>query len=290
MISKLLFLREGYALEFMIMFKAALLGIIEGLTEFLPVSSTGHLIIFSNLIDFYKHSSKAFVDMFNMVIQLGAILAVVVFYQKKIWSTIIHLFPSKETPLNESGLYFWGMIIISCIPAAAIGLPLDDWVQEHLFNPVVVACTLFFGALWMIYSENKLRRNKMTSLDDLSLTPKQALTVGFYQVLSIIPGMSRSASTIIGGWSCGLSTVAAAEYSFFLAIPVMVGQALIHILKMLQMPTPLTRIEWTALGVGFTVSFIVALLVIRSFLTFLKKKPLRYFAVYRLIFAVSVNF
>lgn len=270
------------------MLKAGLLGIIEGLTEFLPVSSTGHLIIFSNLIDFYKHSSKEFVDMFNMVIQLGAILAVVVFYWKKIWSTIVHLFPSKSTPVNECGLYFWGMILISCIPAAAIGLPFDDWIQEHLFNPVVVACTLFFGALWMIYAENKLRKGKMTSLEDITISPKQALTVGLFQVLSMVPGMSRSASTIIGGWACGLSTVAAAEYSFFLAIPVMMGQALIHILKMLKMPTPLTSLEWTSLGVGFGVSFIVALLVIGSFLAFLKKKPMRYFAVYRIVFAFIV--
>ncbi|MBS5317926.1 MAG: undecaprenyl-diphosphate phosphatase [Clostridiales bacterium] len=270
------------------MLKAGLLGIIEGLTEFLPVSSTGHLIIFSNLIDFYKHSSKEFVDMFNMVIQLGAILAVVVFYWKKIWSTIVHLFPSKSTPVNECGLYFWGMILISCIPAAAIGLPFDDWIQEHLFNPVVVACTLFFGALWMIYAENKLRKGKMTSLEDITISPKQALTVGLFQVLSMGPGMSRSASTIIGGWACGLSTVAAAEYSFFLAIPVMMGQALIHILKMLKMPTPLTSLEWTSLGVGFGVSFIVALLVIGSFLAFLKKKPMRYFAVYRIVFAFIV--
>lgn len=270
------------------MLKAGLLGIIEGLTEFLPVSSTGHLIIFSNLIDFYKHSSKEFVDMFNMVIQLGAILAVVVFYWKKIWSTIVHLFPSKSTPVNECGLYFWGMILISCIPVAAIGLPFDDWIQEHLFNPVVVACTLFFGALWMIYAENKLRKGKMTSLEDITISPTQALTVGLFQVLSMVPGMSRSASTIIGGWACGLSTVAAAEYSFFLAIPVMMGQALIHILKMLKMPTPLTSLEWTSLGVGFGVSFIVALLVIGSFLAFLKKKPMRYFAVYRIVFAFIV--
>lgn len=275
-------------MDLVVMLKAGLLGIIEGLTEFLPVSSTGHLIIFSNLIDFYKHSSKEFVDMFNMVIQLGAILAVVVFYWKKIWSTIVHLFPSKSTPVNECGLYFWGMILISCIPAAAIGLPFDDLIQEHLFNPVVVACTLFFGALWMIYAENKLRKGKMTSLEDITISPKQALTVGLFQVLSMVPGMSRSASTIIGGWACGLSTVAAAEYSFFLAIPVMMGQALIHILKMLKMPTPLTSLEWTSLGVGFGVSFIVALLVIGSFLAFLKKKPMRYFAVYRIVFAFIV--
>lgn len=271
-----------------IILKAALLGIVEGLTEFLPVSSTGHLIIFSNLIDFYKHTSKEFVDMFNMIIQLGAILAVVVFYWEKIWSSIVHLFPNKHTKFNECGLYFWSMILISCIPAAAIGLPFDDWIQEHLFNPVVVACTLFFGALWMIFAERKLNSSRISFQSDTHITPKQALTIGLYQVLSMIPGMSRSASTIIGGWACGLPTVAAAEYSFFLAIPVMLGQALIHILKMLQMPTPLSSLEWSTLGVGFVVSFIVALLVIGSFLNFLKKKPMGYFAIYRIIFAFIV--
>ncbi len=270
------------------MLKAGILGIVEGLTEFLPVSSTGHLIIFSNLIDFYKHSDKAFVDLFNMIIQLGAILAVVVYYWKKIWSTVTHLFPSSKTPLAESGLYFWGMILISCIPAAAIGLPFDDMVQQYLFNPPVVACTLFFGALWMIYAEGKFKGNTITPLSATPVTPGKALCVGLFQVLSIIPGMSRSASTIIGGWACGMSTVAAAEYSFFLAIPVMVGQALLHFIKLLKMPTPLNASQWGALGVGFIVSFIVALLVIDAFLSFLKKKPMRYFAFYRIIFAFVV--
>lgn len=270
------------------MLKAGILGIVEGLTEFLPVSSTGHLIIFSNLIDFYKHSDKAFVDLFNMIIQLGAILAVVVYYWKKIWSTVTHLFPSSKTSLAESGLYFWGMILISCIPAAAIGLPFDDMVQQYLFNPPVVACTLFFGALWMIYAEGKFKGNTITPLSATPVTPGKALCVGLFQVLSIIPGMSRSASTIIGGWACGMSTVAAAEYSFFLAIPVMVGQALLHFIKLLKMPTPLNTSQWGALGVGFIVSFIVALLVIDAFLSFLKKKPMRYFAFYRIIFAFVV--
>ncbi len=270
------------------LFKAGLLGIVEGLTEFLPVSSTGHLIIFSNLIGFYEHADKTFVDLFNMIIQLGAILAVVFYYKEKILDTIIHLFPSSKVPLTESGIYFWSMVLISCIPAAMIGLPFDDLVQEYLFNPPVVACTLFFGALWMLYAEARLKGNVITPLSSTSLTPAKALTVGLFQVLSIIPGMSRSASTIIGGWSCGMSTVAAAEYSFFLAIPVMFGQALIHFLKLLKMPTPLLSIHWLALGVGFIVSFVVALLVIDAFLGFLKRQPLRYFAFYRILFSFIV--
>lgn len=275
-------------MDIIIALKAVFLGIVEGLTEFLPVSSTGHLIIFSNLIDFYKHFDKAFVDIFNMVIQLGAILAVIAYYWKKIWSTVIHLFPSKDTPFTQSGLYFWSMIVISCIPAAAIGLPFDDWVQAKLFNPIVVACTLFFGGIWMMYAERRFRADQATELADITVTPKQALTVGIFQVLSIIPGMSRSASTIIGGWIGGMSTVAAAEYSFFLAIPVMFGQALLNTLKLVQSPVPLASEAWFALAIGFVVSFVVALLVIGSFLNFLKKKPLRYFAIYRMIFAFIV--
>lgn len=275
-------------MDIIIALKAVLLGIVEGLTEFLPVSSTGHLIIFSNLIDFYQHFDKAYVDIFNMVIQLGAILAVIAYYWKKIWDTVIHLFPTKDTPLEKSGLYFWGMVVVSCVPAAAIGIPFDDWVQAKLFNPVVVACTLFIGGVWMIYAENRFRGKKTTDLSQITVSPKQAIIVGSFQVLSIIPGMSRSASTIIGGWVAGMSTVAAAEYSFFLAIPVMFGQALLNILKLLQSPVPLTNEAWLALAIGFIVSFIVALLVIGSFLSFLKRKPLKYFAVYRMIFAFVV--
>ncbi|OOB77155.1 MAG: UDP-diphosphatase [Epulopiscium sp. Nele67-Bin002] len=272
-------------MDLIFLLKAAILGVVEGLTEFLPVSSTGHLVIFSNLINFYRHSNKEFVDMFNMVIQLGAILAVVVLYKDRIINTIVNLFPSEKTKFTECGLYFWGMIVISCVPAALVGIPFDDIIQYYFFNPVTVACALFFGGIWMIIAENKLRSNKTTSLYEITITPKQAITIGLFQVLSIIPGVSRSASTIIGGWSAGLTTVAAAEYSFFLAIPIMFGQA---ILNVLDARANLTSNEWAALGVGFVVSFIVAILVIGSFLDFLKKKPMRYFAIYRMIFAFLV--
>lgn len=263
--------------------KAAILGIVEGLTEFLPVSSTGHLIIFGNLIHFSENTD--FSNMFTMVIQLGAILAVVVLYWHKIWESVIHLLPTKERSLEQSGLYFWLMILISCIPAAAIGIPFDDIIEAKLFNPVVVACALFIGGLWMMYAESKLRGSHTTSLDKTRITPKMALIVGLFQVLSIIPGMSRSASTIIGGWVAGFSTVAAAEYSFFLAIPVMFGQAL---LNLLGARGNLLATEWMSLGIGFAVSFIVALAVIGSFISYLQKKPLKVFAIYRIIFAFIV--
>ena len=263
--------------------KAAILGVVEGLTEFLPVSSTGHLIIFSNLLKFSDNT--AFANMFTMVIQLGAILAVLVLYRKKIWDTIVHLFPSKNVSFEKSGLYFWLMIVISCVPAAAIGIPFDDLIEEKLFNPLVVACALFVGGLWMMYAESKLRGNQTTSLSTTKITAKMAIIVGLFQVLSIVPGMSRSASTIIGGWVAGFSTVAAAEYSFFLAIPVMFGQALLNILKA---QGTLLASEWIALGIGFVVSFIVALAVIGSFISYLQKKPMKVFAIYRIIFAFVV--
>ncbi len=270
-------------MDFLFALKAAILGVVEGLTEFLPVSSTGHLIIFDNLIKF--SDNKEFSNMFIMVIQLGAILAVLVLYRKKIWDTVVHLFPSEKISFEKSGLYFWLMVVVSCIPAAAIGIPFDDLVEEKLFNPIVVACALFIGGLWMIYAESKLRGNQTTSLSDSKITVKMALIVGLFQVLSIIPGMSRSASTIIGGWVAGLSTVAAAEYSFFLAIPVMFGQALLNIL---DASGTLLAEEWMALGIGFFVSFAVALAVIGSFISYLQKKPMKVFAIYRIIFAFAV--
>lgn len=264
-------------------FKSIILGIVEGLTEFLPVSSTGHLIIFQNLLHFSNNCD--FANMFAMVIQLGAILAVVVTYWHKIWESIVHLLPTQTRPLEQSGLYFWLMILISCIPAAAIGIPFDDFIEAKLFNPLIVACALFIGGLWMLYAESKLRDCHTTSLEHTCITPKMALIVGLFQVLSIIPGMSRSASTIIGGWVAGFSTVAGAEYSFFLAIPVMFGQALLHIL---DAQGTLCSTEWVALGIGFIVSFLVALAVIGSFITYLQKKPMKVFAVYRILFAFVV--
>lgn len=270
-------------MELAFILKAVVLGIVEGLTEFLPVSSTGHLIIFSNLLHFSNNTD--FANMFTMVIQLGAILAVLVLYRKKILDTIIHLFPSKDVPLEQSGLYFWLMIVISCIPAAVIGIPFDDFIEEKLFNPLVVACALFIGGLWMMYAENKLRGSQTTSLSQCIITPKMAIIIGLFQVLSMVPGMSRSASTIIGGWVAGLSTVTAAEYSFFLAIPVMFGQALLNIL---DAQNALTGMEWLVLATGFIVSFIVALVVIDSFLSYLQKKPMKIFAIYRIIFAFIV--
>lgn len=268
----------------LLVIKSVILGIIEGLTEFLPVSSTGHIVIFQRLMDF-KGTTSNYVEMYTYVIQLGAILAVVILYWDKIKETLLNFFPQK-VGYEKSGFRFWLMIAIACIPGGVFGILLDDLADQYLFSPVPIALTLFFGGIWMMYAENKFRNNRSGGRD-LHVTLKQAWVVGLFQCLAIIPGMSRSASTIIGGWVSGLSTVAAAEFSFFLAIPVMVGMSLLKIIKIGGV-TQLTSPEIISLVVGFVVSFVVALGVINKFISYLKKKPMKIFAIYRMIFAVVV--
>jgi undecaprenyl-diphosphatase len=217
------------------------------------------------------------------VIQLGAILAVVILYWGKIKDTLINFFPQK-VGYENSGFKFWLVIFIACIPGGVLGILLDDLAEQYLFTPISVALTLFLGGLWMIYAEKKFRDNKRKG-QELKVTIKQAWIIGLFQCLAIIPGMSRSASTIIGGWVAGLSTVAAAEFSFFLAIPVMVGMSFLKIMKVGGLSI-LTSTEIISLVVGFVVSFIVALIVIDKFITYLKKKPMKIFAIYRMIFAL----
>ncbi|WMM24995.1 undecaprenyl-diphosphate phosphatase [Tissierella sp. MB52-C2] len=264
--------------------KSIILGIVEGLTEFLPVSSTGHLVIFQNLMEF-SGTNPQYVEMYTYVIQLGAILAVVILYWNKIKDTLLNFFPQK-VGYEKSGFRFWFMIFIACIPGGVFGILLDDLADKYLFNPVSIAITLFIGGILMIYAENKFR-NKRIKTKELNVTVKQAITVGLFQCLAIIPGMSRSASTIIGGWVSGLSTVAAAEFSFFLAIPVMVGMSALKLYKIGGILV-LSTAEIISLAVGFIVSFIVALVVINKFISYLKKKPMKIFAIYRMIFAVIV--
>ncbi|WP_428864880.1 undecaprenyl-diphosphate phosphatase [Clostridium sediminicola] len=264
--------------------KAVIIGIVEGFTEFIPVSSTGHMIIIGHLIGFVGNSdptslySKEFTDMFEVVIQLGAILAIVVLYWGKIMDTLKNFSPKHK----NSGLIFWLKIIVASLPAAVIGLKFDDLIKAKLFHALPVTLALLIGAIWMIYAENKFRGKSVTKLiDDISF--KQALIIGCFQCLAMWPGMSRSASTIIGGWIVGLSTVAAAEFSFFLALPVMVGASLLSFIKM---QITLNTIQIIALTAGFIVSFIVALVVVDKFIGYLKKKEMKVFAYYRIIVAV----
>lgn len=269
---------------FIAVLQSIILGIVEGITEFLPVSSTGHLIIFQNIIHF-KGTSEGFVEMYTYVIQLGAILAVIFLFWKKIKSSLLHFFPQK-VGYEKSGFRFWLMIALACVPGVIVELTLGDLAEQYLFNPWSVAITLFLGGILIIFMENKFRNNKKAQ-KSLMLSPKQALIIGCFQCLAIIPGMSRSASTIIGGWVGGLTTVAAAEFSFFLSIPVMLGMSFLKLVSIGGI-SALTNLEIISLAVGFLVSFIVALLVVKGFITYLKKKPLRPFAIYRMIFAIVV--
>lgn len=285
-------------------FKTILEGIIEGITEFLPISSTGHMIILGSIIGFKGGANpanlytKAYIDMFEVIIQLGAILAIVVLYWDKIISTLkpSNLFPPVKNPNNDTrgyfarlydmpGFNFWFKIVVACIPAGVLGVLFKDKIEDMLFKPTPVALALVFGAVWMIYAEKKYRKDlKVKKVDDITL--RQALIIGCFQCLAVLwPGMSRSASTIIGAWIIGVSTVAGAEFSFFLALPIMIGASVVSIIKSKII---LSSIQIIGLGIGFLVAFIVALYVVEGFIGFLKKKPMRVFAIYRLLLGVIV--
>ncbi len=275
-------------LDIILILKAIVIGIVEGFTEFLPVSSTGHMIIVGNLINFKAPAyPKAYVDMFEVVIQLGAILSVVVLYWDKIKETFLNFLPSGRVSAKESGLRFWLIVLIACIPAMILGLPLKDKIEAKLFYPIPVAIALIVGAVWMIYAENKYRNNNRHGSTISNINARQALIIGAFQCLALWPGMSRSASTIIGAWIAGLSTVVGAEFSFFLAIPMMVGASGLSLIKHNVFST-CTSQQIIALAIGFVVSFLVALFVIDKFIKFLKRRPMRVFAVYRIFIGIVI--
>lgn len=256
-----------------LIYKSIILGIVEGFTEFLPISSTGHMIIVGHFINF----TGDFANLFEIVIQLGAILAIVVLFRAKISDSLKSLSP------GGSGFKLWTSLMLAFLPAGIVGILLHKKVEEYLMNPVSVAAALLVGGLWMIHAENKYRNNdKINDLDSVGY--KEALIIGCFQCLSILwPGFSRSASTIIGGWVMGLSSVIAAEFSFFLAIPTMTIATLYELLKS---SAALNLSEILALVTGFVVSFIVALVVVAKFIEFLKTKPMRSFAYYRIFVGI----
>lgn len=273
-------------LDFLFIFKAIVVAIVEGLTEFIPVSSTGHMILVSSIIGFGKEQ-KAFADMFEVVIQLGAILAVVVLYWRKIKESIIEFFIYIFTKgrKGKTGYRFGINVIIGCIPMGIVGILFYKQIKM-LFNPKVVVAALIIGGILLIIVENKFKRNKKKAstrkIDHIS--PIQALKVGIFQVLAVWPGMSRSASTIMGGWIAGLSTPVAAEFSFFLAIPAMIGSSAKDIFEFDFSIMNITL--WVTLIIGFIVAFLVSIVVMERFVTYLKKRPMRVFAVYRIAIGI----
>lgn len=273
--------------------KSFVLGIVEGVTEFLPISSTGHLIVFEDLLGF--QASEQYINTYSYVIQLGAILAVIVLYRKKILATLQNLFPARgkngrwARPYAETGLRFWITMAIARIPGFIGVMLLGDLADAYLFNAVSVSVVLVLGGVAMILAEKFCRRSStpLQSGKWLNVSTRQALIIGCFQCLSIIPGMSRSASTIIGGWFAGLSTAASAEFSFFLAIPVMVGMSALKLIQLGGFGS-MSSVEMTSLVIGFVVSFVVALIVVKKFIAFLQKKPMTVFAVYRIAFGLFV--
>lgn len=262
--------------------KAVLFGIVEGITEWLPISSTGHLILLEQFI--HLQVSREFYSMFEVVIQLGAILAVVVLFFKK----LNPFDPGKTKEQKFATWSTWLKVVVAVIPSAVVGLLLDDWMDTHLYNYVVVALALILYGVAFIYVEfihedttPKIRKVGMIDL-------KTALLIGAFQCLSLIPGTSRSGSTILGAIILGVSRSAAAEFSFFMAIPTMAGASGLKLLKFILKGTHVEILEIGILIVGCVVSFVVSLYVIRRLMEYVRKHSFSAFGIYRIVLGMVV--
>lgn len=262
--------------------KAIFFGIVEGITEWLPISSTGHMILLNEFVKLQV--SDEFYKLFEVVIQLGAILAVILLFFHK----LNPFSPSKSAPQRRNTWRLWFKVVLAVIPSAVIGLPLDDWMDAHFYNYVVVAITLIvYGiAFLFVERENSNRRAYANSVYDIDL--KTAMLIGCFQCLSLIPGTSRSGSTILGAIILGVGRAAGAEFSFFLAIPTMLGASVLKLVKFLLSGVSATGAEWAILAVGCVVSFVVSLLVIKGLMEYVRKHSFAVFGVYRIILGVLV--
>ena len=265
--------------------KVIVLGIVEGITEWLPISSTGHLIIVNEFLKL--KASDAFVEMFNVVIQLGAILAVIVLYFKRLWP-IDKKKDSKGLEWNKDKLILWAKILVACVPAGIIGILFDDKIDEIFYNPYVVSVTLIIYGVAFILIEIRNRNKEFKITDGKAMTFKTALIIGLFQVLALIPGTSRSGATIVGAMLIGTSRTAAAEFTFFLAIPVMAGASLVKILKFVSDGTGFTQNELYMLIIGMLVAYLVSMLVIKFLMSYIRKHDFKPFGVYRIILGIAV--
>ena len=267
--------------------KAILFGIVEGITEWLPVSSTGHLILLDEFVKLKV--SEQFFEMFQVVIQLGAIFAVLVLFFYK-----LNPFASKKGEVEKKQTWqLWAKVVVAVLPSAVLGLLLDDWMDEKLYNFVVVAITLIiYGvAFILVERQNKLATPKVQNVHQIDY--RTALLIGAFQCLSLIPGTSRSGSTILGGILLGVSRPAAAEFSFFLAIPTMLGASGLKIVKYayecLQGEAPYPNAtEIVVLAVGCVISFIVSMAVIRALMEYVRKRSFSVFGIYRIALGILV--
>ncbi|SKB64256.1 undecaprenyl-diphosphatase [Acetoanaerobium noterae] len=268
-------------LELAEILKVIFLGIVEGITEWLPISSTGHMLIVDEFLQL--NASDSFKEMFFVIIQLGAILAVLTSFWKKMFP---FQFKDKSQPVIKKEIFsLWFKVVVACIPGAVITLLFDDYIEANFHTPIVIATTLIIYGIGFIIVENwnKMRIPSITNLNEI--TYKTAWLIGLFQVLSIIPGTSRSGATIIGALIIGVSRVAAAEFTFFLAVPVMFG---LSTLKILKFGFVFTASELFILVLGMAVAFIVSVAVIKFLMSFIKKHDFKAFGWYRIVLGIAV--
>jgi undecaprenyl-diphosphatase len=263
-------------------FKVIILGLVEGITEWLPISSTGHLILVDEFIKL--DASDSFKEMFNVVVQLGAIMAVVVLYFNK----LNPFSPKKSRNQKIHTIQLWMKVVVACLPAAVLGILFDDWMEAHFHNYIVVAIMLIVYGVLFIWVENwnKTTEPSVTKLSALSY--KTALFIGLFQVLSLIPGTSRSGATILGALLLGVSRYVAAEFTFFLAIPVMFGASGIKLLKFFGEGAGITGMEVAMLSVGCIVAFVVSVIAIKFLMGYIKKNDFKVFGYYRIVLGIFV--
>ena len=263
-------------------FKVMILGIVEGITEWLPISSTGHLILVDEFIKL--NASDAFKEMFNVVVQLGAIMAVVVLYFNK----LNPFSPKKSRNQKIHTIQLWMKVVVACLPAAVLGILFDDWMEEHFHNYIVVAIMLIVYGVLFIWVENWNKKSSPSVTKLSSLSYKTALFIGLFQVLSLIPGTSRSGATILGALLLGVSRYVAAEFTFFLAIPVMFGASGIKLLKFFSEGAGITGMEVAMLSVGCVVAFVVSVIAIKFLMGYIKKNDFKVFGYYRIVLGILV--
>ncbi len=264
-------------MEFIEIIKAIILGIVEGITEWLPISSTGHMILVDEFIQL--NMSAEFKEMFFVVIQLGAILAVVLLYFHK----LNPFSPKKTSDEKKETMSIWFKVVVGVIPAGVLGVLFDDWFDEHFYNFITVAIALIFYGVLFIIIENKNKDKKPMINDFSQLTYKTAFFIGMIQVLSLIPGTSRSGSTILGGILLGTSRAVAAEYSFFMSIPIMFGASA---LKLLKFGFNFTSEEIIILLTGSIVSFVVSIFAIKFLMRYIRNNDFKVFGWYRIILGI----
>lgn len=262
--------------------KAILFGIVEGITEWLPVSSTGHMILLDEFLRL--DVSEEFFEMFEVVIQLGAILAVVVLFFRKLNPFAL----SKSADEKKGTWSLWFKVIVAIIPSGVVGVLLDDWFNEHFYNYLVVAIALIvYGVAFIVIERLRKPQDALVEMTE-KIGYKEALLIGAFQTLAIIPGTSRSGSTILGAMLFGLSRTAAAEFSFFMAIPTMLGASGVKVLKFVADGAKVSANEWIILAVGCAVAFVVSLVAIKYLMDYVKRHSFSAFGVYRIVLGALV--